>query len=214
MSYSVIMQKLQTMAPISLLQGTTITSIPNLIQLLTKCQKQQKSLKCNLSNPPKWDYSKKILIHFRENLFSRIRPRYSLSNIYIFKSTSKQLSILFQFIICYVQFQPRTFLTKVDDSYPPVYYSGSGSALTRYFDKLAKPNMFDKTTFHDYRFDRRNEITNDLNDNVHADRFQSQNRMDEMELTDHNETFNKVLDYENFKIKFLNNKVRIFNKQV
>ena len=70
--------------------------------------------------------------------------------------------------------------------------------------------MFDKTTLHDYRFDRRNKISNDLNDNDHIDRFQSQNRMDEMELTDHNETFNKVLDYENFKIKFLNNKVRIF----
>ena len=71
--------------------------------------------------------------------------------------------------------------------------------------------MFEKTTLHDYRFDRRNEISNDLNDNVHVDRFQSQNRMDEMELTDHNETFNKVLDYENFKIKFLNNKVIFFN---
>ena len=53
--------------------------------------------------------------------------------------------------------------------------------------------MFDKTTMHDYRFDRRNKISNDLNDNDHVDRFQSQNRMDEMELTDHNETFNKVL---------------------
>ena len=72
--------------------------------------------------------------------------------------------------------------------------------------------MFDKMTMHDYRFDRRNKISNDLNDNDRVDQFQSQNRMDEMELTDHNETFNKVLDYENFKIKFLNNKVRTFTK--
>ena len=92
-----------------------------------------------------------------------------------------------------------------------MYYSGSGSALTRYFDKLAKPNKLEKATLHDYRFDGRNEISNDINDNDHVERFQSQNRMDEMELTDYNETFNKVLDYENFKIKFLNNKVRILS---
>ena len=40
-------------------------------------------------------------------------------------------------------------------------------------------------------------------------RVQSQNRMDEMELTDHNETFNKVLQYDDRSRNLINKKVKI-----
>ena len=54
--------------------------------------------------------------------------------------------------------------------------------------------------------ERKNEIDNpNYYDSSYM--FQSQNRMDDMELADHNETFNKVLDYEDFKYNVLNKKV-------
>ena len=76
------------------------------------------------------------------------------------------------------------------------------------FDELANPqNLHKHASLHNYRYDRRNDVLEHQNDIIHVDRFQSQNRMDEMELTDYNETFNKVLDYEDFKLNVLNNKV-------
>ena len=55
-------------------------------------------------------------------------------------------------------------------------------------------------------YERKNEIDNpNYYDSSYM--FQSQNRMDDMELADHNETFNKVLDYDNLKHNVLNKKV-------
>ena len=97
----------------------------------------------------------------------------------------------------YFDFQPRTFLTKIDDSYPPVYYSGAESVIRDHYNNYYKDVKKNNT-----KKNNREDKAVPLNPSrigkplLQEPRFvrPSQNRMDEMKLVNYNETYNKMFD--------------------
>ena len=97
----------------------------------------------------------------------------------------------------YFDFQPRTFLTKIDDSYPPVYYSGAESVIRDHYNdhyKDVKKNNTMKSIMENKAVPLNpSRIGKPL---LKEPRFvrPSQNRMDEMKLVNNNETYTKIFD--------------------
>ena len=106
-------------------------------------------------------------------------------------------------------------MTKIDDTYPPVYYSGSPSVLLKHYTRFGnrqkqlkkRQKLVDKdNVLFRIKSKQRRKGRILIDEDLSA---QSQNRMDEMELANHNETFNRIIDYDDTNYNFSNEKVSV-----
>ena len=104
-------------------------------------------------------------------------------------------------------------MTKIDDSYPPVYYSGAESVIRDHYNNYYKDVRKNNT-----KKNNREDKAVPLNPSrigkplLQEPRFvrPSQNRMDEMKLVNYNETYNKMFDDGLFGNYISNDKVLKF----
>ena len=102
----------------------------------------------------------------------------------------------------------------MDDSYPPVYYSGSPSAISKYFKNVydgkkqhKKPQLISGKDVSQFI----RQYPKAAKPILYSTYLKSlgPNRMDETELTSHNQTFNKIVPYDNKNNIFSDEKVHI-----